>query len=79
MPKSWPKIFEIWALRQQRPTVVERNYSAVFGGSGVRVRVLAPFLPRVLTIRPALENFEGDFLTKVVWPTMINFAEAHCT
>jgi hypothetical protein len=30
--------------------------------------MLAPFLPRVLTIRPALESFEGDFLTKVVWP-----------
>jgi hypothetical protein len=33
--------------------------------SGERVRVLAPFLPRVVTIRPALESFESDFLTKV--------------
>ena len=27
--------------------------------------MLAPFLPRVVTIRPALESFERDFLTKV--------------
>jgi hypothetical protein len=28
-------------------------------------RLLAPFLPRVVTIRPAFESFERDFLTKV--------------
>src|ERR1700685_2038860 len=33
--------------------------------SGERLRVLAPFLPRVVTIKPALESFESDFLTKV--------------
>src|ERR1700739_3637921 len=32
---------------------------------GRRARVLAPFLPRVVRIRPALESFESDFLTKV--------------
>src|SRR5580700_3268284 len=32
---------------------------------GERVRALAPFLPRVVMIRPALESFESDFLTKV--------------
>src|SRR4029077_11610495 len=33
---------------------------------GGRVSLLAPFLPRVVTIRPAFESFERDFLTKVV-------------
>jgi hypothetical protein len=32
---------------------------------GERVSVLAPFLPRVVAIRPAFESFERDFLTKV--------------
>src|SRR5271155_1492847 len=32
---------------------------------GEPVSVLAPFLPRVVTIRPAFESFERDFLTKV--------------
>jgi hypothetical protein len=27
--------------------------------------VLTPFSPRVVTIRPALESFESDFLTNV--------------
>jgi hypothetical protein len=33
--------------------------------SGESVRVLAPFLPRVVVTRPALESFESDFLTNV--------------
>src|SRR5260370_1832637 len=32
---------------------------------GERVRRLGTFLPRVVTIRPALDSFERDFLTKV--------------
>src|SRR5271154_6008227 len=32
---------------------------------GERVSPLAPFLPRVVTIRPAFESFERDFLTNV--------------
>jgi hypothetical protein len=32
---------------------------------GERASLLAPFLPRVVTIRPAFESFERDFLTKV--------------
>src|SRR6266403_252913 len=32
---------------------------------GERVSLLAPFLPRVVTIRPAFESFERDFLTNV--------------
>src|SRR5271155_497511 len=33
--------------------------------SGERVSSLAPFLPRVVTTRPAFESFERDFLTNV--------------
>src|SRR4029077_1766375 len=32
---------------------------------GERVSLLAPRLPRVVTIRPAFESFERDFLTNV--------------
>src|SRR5258705_13696622 len=32
---------------------------------GGRVSPLAPFLPRVVTISPAFESFERDFLTNV--------------
>src|SRR5271156_501099 len=32
---------------------------------GERVSPLAPFLPRVVTIKPAFESFERDFLTNV--------------
>src|ERR1700687_4613157 len=32
---------------------------------GERVSLLAPFLPRVVAIRPAFESFERDFLTNV--------------